>query len=339
MMKKILTFVATIVVSLVYSNCLASGTVEEIKERGYLVCGVSQGLPGFSFTKDNGDWDGLDVDICRAVASAIFKDPSKVRFRPLSAKERFTALQSGEIDLLSRNTTWTIHRDVALGIEFTNITFYDGQGFMIPKSLGVKEFVDLSGATFCTQSGTTTELNLADYCRANNIPYQIITFETADEVVSAYQSGRCDVFTTDKSALAARRTGLKAPDEHEIMDLTISKEPLGPSVRQYDSQWADLVRWVVNGLISAEELNITKDNIKEMLSSKDPKVQRLLGVSDDYGTYLGVDKDFMVPAITSLGNYGEIYNRNLGPNTPMNIPRGYNSLWSNGGILYSPPFR
>jgi general L-amino acid transport system substrate-binding protein len=335
-LSKLIIAVSSLLAS---SICFAGNTIKEIKERGYLVCGVSQGLPGFSFTKDNGEWDGIDVDVCRAVSTAIFNDPTKVRFRPLSAKERFTALQSGEIDLLSRNTTWTIHRDAALGIEFTNIVFYDGQGFMIPKSLGVKEFKDLEGATFCTQAGTTTELNLADYCRAHGIEYQIITFETADEVVTAYQSGRCDVYTTDTSGLAARRTGLKNPSAHEILDVVISKEPLGPAVRQYDSQWADLVRWVVNGLISAEEIGVTKGNVKEQLASKDPKVQRLLGVGDNYGAYLGVNKDFMVNVIGKLGNYGEIYNRNLGPDTAMNIPRGYNALWNNGGLLYSPPFR
>ncbi|MBT6538183.1 MAG: amino acid ABC transporter substrate-binding protein [Francisellaceae bacterium] len=338
MYKTIWKFV-TLVTIFICSPCFAAKTIDEIKERGYLICGVSQGLPGFSFTNDDGSWDGLDVDICRATATAIFKDPTKVRFRPLSAKERFTALQSGEIDLLSRNTTWTFHRDAALGLEFTNIVFYDGQGFLVPKELSIKSFGDLSGATFCTQSGTTTELNLADYCRANNIPYQIITFDTADEVVSAYQSGRCDVFTSDKSGLAARRTSLKNPDAHEILDLTISKEPLGPSVRQYDSQWADLVRWVVNGLITAEELGITKENVNVQLKSKNPKTQRLLGVNDNFGISLGVDKDFMVNVISSLGNYGEIYTKNLGPQTPMNIPRGQNALWENGGLLYSPPFR
>lgn len=316
-----------------------SKTLDEVKERGYLVCGVSQSLPGFSFPDDNNDWSGLDVDVCRAVAAAIFGDNQHVKFTPLSAKERFTALQSGEIDLLSRNTTWTFNRDVALGIEFTNVSYYDGQGFMVPKSLGVTKASDLAGATLCTNTGTTTELNVSDYFRSKKMDYSIVTFEKADEVVAAYDAGRCDVYTTDRSGLAANRLKLKNPSDHIILAETISKEPLGPAVRHADNHWGDVVRWVFNGLIAAEEYGVTKANIAKMKKSDNPEVKRLLGVEGSLGEALGLRKDFMQQAIKVVGNYGEIFERNVGKSSKLNLDRGQNALWIDGGLMYSPPFR
>lgn len=314
-------------------------TFNEIKQRGFLKCGVSQSLAGFSYPDDNGNWTGLDVDVCRAVATAIFKDPTKVKFTPLSAKERFTALQSGEIDLLSRNTTWTFSRDATQGIEFTNITYYDGQGFMVPKQLNIKSPLELNGATVCTNSGTTTELNTADYFRKNNITFKMVTFEKADEVVAAYNSGRCDVYTTDRSALAAQRIKLSRPNEHIILPDIISKEPLSTAVRQGDSHFADLVRWVFYGILTAEEYSINSKNINDKLKSTDPAIHRLLGIQSTLGKLLYLDENFMVPVIKHIGNYQEIFDRNLGKNSKLNLNRGLNKLWNNGGIMYAPPFR
>ncbi len=318
---------------------VSAATLDDIKAKGFIQCGVSQGLPGFSTADDAGEWTGLDVDYCRAVAAAVFNDPKAVKFTPLSAKERFTALQSGEIDLLSRNTTWTMTRDTSLGLNFTGVTYYDGQGFMVRKDLGVASALELSGASVCTNTGTTTELNVADYFRANNMDYEIVAFEKADEVVQAYDAGRCDVYTTDASGLYAQRLKLTNPDDHMVLPEIISKEPLGPVVRQGDDQWFNINKWVLNALINAEELGVTSANAEEMKGSDNPAIKRLLGTEGAYGEAIGLGNDFAVQAIAATGNYGEIFDRNVGPDTPLGISRGLNALWSNGGIMYAPPVR
>lgn len=310
-----------------------------IQERGYLKCGVSDGLIGFSSFNDDGSWSGFDVDICRAIGAAIFHDDKHVRFTPLSAKDRFIALQSGEIDILSRNTTWTITRDTDLGIIFTTIVFYDGQGFLVRKSSRIKSLNDLNNVTICCNAGTTTELNIADYFKQHNLAYKIITFEKDAEVISAYDSGRCDVLTADRTALAARRLRLKNPKDHILLPETISKEPLAPAVRQDDAAWVDVIRWLIFGLMNAEEAGITKENVESMLLSTDPMVQRLLGVSGNYGQYIGLSADFLYQIIKVTGNYGEIYERNVGENSALHIPRDLNNLWSKGGLIYGAPYR
>lgn len=314
-------------------------TLEDVKSRGELVCGVHQGLPGFANTDDSGNWKGLDVDFCRAVASAIFADPGKVKYAPLSAKERFTALQSGEIDVLSRNTTWTMGRDTALGLNFVGVNYYDGQGFMVRKKLGVSSALELSGASVCTNTGTTTERNVADYFRTNEMPYEIVAFEKADEVAKAYDAGRCDVYTSDASQLAAQRLKLEKADDHMILPEVISKEPLGPVVRQGDDQWFNIVRWTLFALINAEELGVKQGNVSDRAGSKNPAVRRLLGVEGSFGEKLGLTKEWAQNIISAVGNYGEIYERHLGPKTPLAIDRGINKLWNKGGIVYAPPVR
>ncbi|MFN7166168.1 MAG: amino acid ABC transporter substrate-binding protein [Pannonibacter sp.] len=323
----------------VAATSASAGTLDDVKAKGFIQCGVSQGLPGFSNPDAQGNWTGLDVDICRAVASAVFGDASKVKYSPLNAKERFTALQSGEIDMLSRNTTWTVSRDTSLGLNFTGVTYYDGQGFMVRKSLGVAGALELSGASVCTQTGTTTELNVADYFRTNNMPYEIVAFEKADEVVKAYDAGRCDVFTTDASGLYAERLKLTNPGDHIVLPEIISKEPLGPVVRHGDDQWFDLVKWSLYAMINAEELGITQANVEEMKKSENPEVKRLLGVEGAFGEGLGVSNDWVVNIVKGVGNYGEAFDRNIGPDTPLGIARGLNALWSKGGIQYAPPVR
>lgn len=320
-------------------SAAAAATLDDVKEKGFVQCGVSQGLPGFSNPDDQGNWTGLDVDLCRAVATAVFGDPEKVKFTPLSAKERFTALQSGEVDVLSRNTTWTFTRDNALGLDFTGVNYYDGQGFMVPKKLGVKSALELSGAAVCTNTGTTTELNVADYFRTHQMDYKVVAFEKADEVVAAYDSGRCDVYTTDQSGLAAQRIKLKDPDAHMILPEVISKEPLGPVVRQGDDQWGDIVRWTLNAMVVAEELGVTSKNVDDMKTSSNPEIKRLLGTEGDFGQQLGLEDDFAYNIVKNVGNYGESFARNVGPETPLELPRGVNQLWTKGGILYAPPFR
>jgi general L-amino acid transport system substrate-binding protein len=317
-----------------------AATLDEVKEAGQLKCGVSQGLPGFSHPDDSGAWTGLDVDYCRALAAAVLGDAEAVQFVPLSAKDRFTALSSGEIDVLSRNTTWTITRDTDLGITFTGVSYYDGQGLMVPAGLGVTSALELDGATICTNTGTTTELNITDYFRQHDMEFQLVALENSDEVVAAYDSGRCDVFTTDRSGLAAERLKLSDPDAHVVLPETISKEPLGPSVRADDKQWERISRWVLNALIEAEEYGITSENIDEMMSAEKPAVQRILGVGDNnYGALLGLEQDWAANAIRAVGNYGEIYERNVGVNTPLKLDRGVNELWTNGGLMYAPPLR
>jgi general L-amino acid transport system substrate-binding protein len=318
-----------------------AATLDDIKAKGFIQCGVSQGLPGFSNPDDKGNWTGLDIDVCRALAAAVFGDATKVKFTPLSAKERFTALQSGEVDILSRNTTWTMSRDTALGLNFAGVNYYDGQGFMVRKGLGVTSALELSGANVCTNTGTTTELNAADYFRANNMPYQIVAFEKADEVVQAYDAGRCDVYTTDASGLYAQRLKLTNPDEHMVLPEIISKEPLGPVVRQGDDGWFNVVKWVHFATVNAEELGVTSANVDEMKGSADaaPPIKRLLGVEGKFGEAIGLSNDWAYNVVKSVGNYGEMFDRNVGPSTPLGIARGLNALWSKGGLQYAPPVR
>ena len=316
-----------------------ANTLATVKSRGMLSCGVAPGVPGFAFPDDKGNWTGLDVDYCRAVAAAIFNDPKKVSFKPLTAKERFTALQSGEVDVLSRTTTWTMSRDSAMGLSFVGVMYYDGQGMMVPKKLGVKSAKELNGASVCVATGTTTELNLSDYFRANNMTYKPVVFEKADEVNAAYDAGRCDVYTTDQSGLYAQRLRLKAPNDHVVLPEIISKEPLGPVVRQGDFQWFTLNKWVYFALLNAEELGVSQKNVDQMLASKNPEIRRLLGAEGEFGKAVGLDQDWVVRILKGVGNYGEIYERNVGPNTPLKIARGLNNLWNKGGIQYAPPVR
>lgn len=328
-----------VIVAAVFSGNSAAATLDDVKARGFVRCGVSQGLAGFSNIDAAGKWTGMDADFCRALAAAIFNDPEKVKFTPLSAKERFTALQSGEVDILARNTTWTMSRDTGVGLHFTGVLYHDGQGLMIPKRLNVKHALELSGAELCTNTGTTTELNIADFFRKNNLPYQVVGFEKSDEAVRAYDSGRCDVYSTDMSGLYAQRLKLRQPDEHVILPEIISKEPLGPAVRQGDAQWFSLVRWTLFALINAEELGVSSQNAEAMRGSTSPEIRRLLGVEGAYGEKLGLTKDWAFNIIRHAGNYGEIYDRSLGAGSVLKIERGLNRLWSQGGILFAPPVR
>jgi len=334
---KILT---TAAVAATISTGAAAATLDDVKAKGFVQCGVSQGVPGFSNADDAGNWTGIDVDACRATAAAIFGDAQKVKFTPLSAKERFTALQSGEIDVLSRNTTWTYTRDTSLGLDCTTTNFYDGQGFMVRKDLGVSSAMELDGATVCTEQGTTTELNMADFFRKHQLSYVPVIVQKADEALAAYASGRCDVFTTDKSGLAAHRSKLSDPAAHVILPETISKEPLGPVVRHGDNQWKDIVTWALFVQINAEEMGISSENVAKIKSeSTDPGIRRLLGAEGNMGEALGLNADWAYNIIAEVGNYGEVFERNVGPNTPVGLPRGVNNLWTEGGVLYAPPVR
>jgi general L-amino acid transport system substrate-binding protein len=337
-MKVLTAFLAAASVVAIAASASA-GTLDDVKGKGFLQCGVSQGLPGFSNPDEQGNWTGIDVDVCRAVAAAIFGDASKVKFTPLSAKERFTALQSGEVDMLSRNTTWTLVRDTALGLNFAGVNYYDGQGFMVRKDLGVKSAKELDGASVCVNIGTTTELNLSDYFRANNMKFKPVVFEKADEVVAAYDSGRCDVYTTDRSGLAAQRIKLKDPSANMILPETISKEPLGPVVRQGDDQWFDLVKWSLFAMVQAEELGVTSKNVEQMTTSDNPSIKRLLGTEGDMGKNLGVGDDWGYNIVKQVGNYGESYDRYVGPKTSLGLERGLNALWKDGGLQYAMPIR
>jgi general L-amino acid transport system substrate-binding protein len=314
-------------------------TLKTVKDRGMLSCGVSQGLPGFSSPDDKGNWTGLDVDVCRAIAGANFNDPTKVKYVPLSAKDRFTALQSGEVDVLSRNTTWTISRDTSLGANFTGVTYYDGQGFMVKKSLKVNSALELNSASVCVQTGTTTEQNLADYFKANNMKYEVIAFGTNDETVKAYEAGRCDVFTTDQSGLYANRLKLANPGDHMVLPEIISKEPLGPMVRHGDDQWFDIVKWTLFAMITAEELGVTAKNVDEKAKGENPELKRVLGTDGNFGEQLGISKDWVVRIVKAVGNYGEMFDRNVGSGSPLKIARGINALWTKGGLQYAPPIR
>ena len=318
----------------------AGATLDAIKSKGFIQCGVSTGLAGFSNPDDAGNWSGLDVDVCRAIAAALFGDAEAVKYTPLTSKERFTALQSGEVDVLSRNTTWTLARDSSLGLDFTGVSYYDGQGFMVPKSLGVKSALELDGASVCVQTGTTTELNLADYFRANNMSFTPVVFERPDEVRAAYEQGRCDAYTTDQSGLYAQRTGLANPDEHIILPEVISKEPLGPGVRHGDNEWGDVVRWTLYAMLEAEELGVSSENVDDLkANSTNPNVRRLLGVEGEMGQGLGVPNDWGYQVVKQVGNYGEMFERNVGMGTPLKIERGLNALWTNGGLQYAMPVR
>jgi general L-amino acid transport system substrate-binding protein len=316
---------------------VSGSTLDAVKARGSLICGVTTGLAGFAQPDSQGIWRGFDVDYCRAMAAALFNDPNKVRFVPTTAQARFTALQSGEVDILARNTTWTLSRDTSLGFDFTGINFYDGQGFMVKTSTGVKAGRELEGATICVQPGTTTEQNLTDWARANRIRFTPVVIERLEELVSAYVAGRCDAYTTDVSGLAATRAVQPTPAEHTILPDVISKEPLGPLVRHGDQRFADLARWVHFGLLGAEEMGITAANVQQMAANDArPEVQRMMGRSGDLGRMLGVDNAWLINVIRATGNYGEIFARNL---EPIGIQRGPNALWTQGGLQYSPPFR
>jgi general L-amino acid transport system substrate-binding protein len=327
--------------ALASAPAFAGKTLDAIKARGSVVCGVNTGLAGFSAADSQGNWTGLDVDTCRAIAAAVLGDGNKVKWVPLTAQQRFTALQSGEVDILARNTTWTLTRDASLGLSFTGVTYYDGQGFMVPVKANVKSAKQLKGATVCVQSGTTTEKNLTDYSRANNLNMKPVVFEKQEAATGAYFSGRCVAFTTDASGLASiRNKEAKDPKEHIILPELISKEPLGPVVRRGDDEWFAIAKWVVFGLIEAEEYGITQANVDKLVKeSQDPVVMRILGTSEDTGKLMGLDKDWMVRAIKAVGNYGEMFERNVGPKTPLNLPRGVNAQWNKGGIMYAPPVR
>ncbi len=314
--------------------------LDTVKKRGELVCGVSGKVPGFSVPDAQGVWTGIDVDYCRALAAAIFDDPNKVTFRPVTTNERFTALQSGEIDVLARNTTWSFSRDVNLGLEFVGTLFYDGQGFMVRRDLGVKSARDLNGASICIQTGTTTEQNISDYFAANAMSYKQVVFESADEATKLYDSGRCDVYTTDTSGLASRRTSLSRPADHVILPEVISKEPLGPAVRAGDPQWANIARWTLFALINAEELGVSSVNVDQQLASRNPEVRRLLDADEALGKERwGLDRGWAYRIVKRVGNYGEVFERNVGEKTPLGLARGTNQQWSKGGILYAPPVR
>ena len=319
----------------------SGGTLGEVQARGALNCGVTTGLVGFAAPDANGEWQGFDVDVCRAVAAAVLDDPSAVNFVPTTGQTRFTALASGEIDLLARNTTWTFSRDVDLRFEFVGINYYDGQGFMVPRDLGVASALELDGATVCIQTGTTTELNLADFFRKNNISYEPVPIETNAEGQQQYLAGACDAYTTDRSGLAATRAAFENPGDHVILPETVSKEPLGPLVRHGDHEWEDVVRWTLNALITAEELGVTSANVAELASgpTNSPETNRLLGTEGNLGEMIGLDSDWAVRALSAVGNYGEVFEKNIGEKTPIGLARGLNAQWTDGGILYSPPFR
>jgi general L-amino acid transport system substrate-binding protein len=330
---------AVALLSLVFSSAAQAQTLKKVMERGALICGVTQGLPGFSNPDDKGNWTGFDVDFCRAMAAAIFNDASKVKFSPLSAKDRFTALQSGEIDVLARVTSWTLSRDTALGFNFAAVTYFDGQGFLIRKTLKVNSALELNGASICTQTGTTSELNISDFFRTHKIKYELVAFATADEVVKAYDTGRCDVFSTDLSQLYAERLKLTNPNDHVILPEIISKEPLAPVVRHGDDQWLDVARWTHFAMINAEELGVSSKNIGDSLKSDRPDVMRLLGTEGNFGEQLGLTKDWAERIVRLVGNYGEVFERNLGTGSRLGIARGINNLWNKGGIQYAPPIR
>ncbi|MGR5140367.1 amino acid ABC transporter substrate-binding protein [Photobacterium sp. DNB23_23_1] len=317
----------------------SGATLKKVKEAGVLKCGVSTGLPGFSSTDAKGNWEGIDVEYCRAVAAAVLKDASKVQFVPLTAKERFTALQSGEIDILSRNTTWTMQRDSALGINFVGVNYYDGQGFMVSKELGIGSAKELDGASVCIQSGTTTELNLADYFRVHGMEFKPVVFDTSDQTVKGFEAGRCDVLTSDQSQLYSLRIKLADPTSAVVLPEVISKEPLGPVVAQGDDQWFNIAKWTLNVMVNAEEYGIEQANVDSMKTSTDPNVLRLLGVDGPKGQGLGLTDDWSYQVLKQVGNYSDSFERTVGTGSPLKIARGLNALWNDGGIMYAPPVR
>jgi general L-amino acid transport system substrate-binding protein len=314
-------------------------TLKQVKDRGQLICGSGTGLAGFGVPDDKGVWSGIDVDYCRAISAALFNDATKVKFVPLTAKDRFTALQSSEVDVLVRTTTWTMSRDTALGMNFAGINYYDGQGFMVRKKLGVKSVMDLNGASICTQQGTTTELNLADFFRSNKLKYEVVAFATNSDTVKAYEAGRCDAFTTDASGLYAERLTLSVPADHIVLPEIISKEPLAAAVRRGDDQWLGVVKWVFYAQLNAEELGVTSKNVDDMLKSDNPEIRRLLGVEGKFGEGMGLTNDWAYRVIKHVGNYGESFERNVGMGSRLQIDRGKNALWAKGGLQYAPPIR
>ena len=338
-MKRLATALAFATVLAFGMQAASAQTLTTIKNRGELICGANGTLAGFGLPDPQGNWTGFDVDFCRAIAAAIFNDPTKVKFVPLTAKDRFTALQSGEIDVLSRNTTWTLSRDTSLGLDFVAVTYYDGQGFMVRKALKVNSALELNSAAVCVQQGTTSELNLADYFRANHMQLKTVTFATGDEARKAYESGRCDAYTTDSSGLYGERQKLAVPGDHIVLPEILSKEPLTPAVRHGDSQWTDIVRWTHFAMVDAEELGVTKANVDEKLKSDDPETRRMLGAEGQYGEALGLTNDWVYRIVKHVGNYGEVFERNIGQGSPLKIVRGLNALWTKGGLQYGPPFR
>ena len=316
-----------------------TGLLQQIKARGTVNCGTSPGLAGFAMPDAQGNYAGIDVDLCRALAAAIFNDPLKVKFIPLSSKDRFTALQASEVDLLSRTTTWTMSRDTSLGLNFAGINYFDGQGFMVRKKLGVDSALKLAGASICVAQGTTTELNLADFFRANKMNYEVVAFSSGDETIKAYESGRCDAFTTDSSGLYAERLKLSVPADHIVLPEIISKEPLGPVVRHGDDNWLDVVKWTHNAMLNAEELGITKANVDTMLKSDNPEIKRLVGTEGKFGEAIGLTNDWAYRIVKHVGNYGEIFEKNVGAGSLLKISRGQNALWTKGGLQYAPPIR
>ena len=314
-------------------------TLNQVKQRGQLICGTNTGLAGFALPDAQGNWAGLDIDYCRAIAAAVLGDATKVKFVPLDATSRFESLKSGAVDVLVRNTTWTLSRDSAQGLDFEATNYYDGQGFMVRKKMNINSALELNGASVCVQQGTTTELNLADYFRSNKMKYEVVAFKSDEETVKAYDSGRCDAFTTDASGLAAERVKLATPDDHVILPEIISKEPLASSVRKGDSQWATIVRWVHFAMVDAEEAGVTSKNVDEMMKSPNPEVKRMLGVEGKFGEGLGIPNDWAVNIIRQVGNYGEVFDRNVGAGSLLKLPRGLNNLWTKGGLQYAPPIR
>ncbi|MBV6487808.1 MAG: amino acid ABC transporter substrate-binding protein [Pseudorhodoplanes sp.] len=338
-MKRVFALTIVAAAAAFAATAASAQTLNTIKSRGVLHCGANGTLAGFGLPDAQGAWTGLDVDFCRALAAAIFNDPTKIKFVPLTAKDRFTALQSGDVDVLARNTTWTSSRDTQLGLNFTGVNYYDGQGFMVRKSLKVNSALELNDAAICVQQGTTTELNLADYFRANKMKLKTVTFASANEAVKAYDAGRCDAYTTDASGLYAERLRTVKPDDHIVLPEIISKEPLGPSVRHGDDQWFDIVKWTHFAMVNAEELNITKANVDEMSKSDNPDIKRLLGSEGKHGEALGLTNDWAYRIIKQVGNYGEIFEKNVGQASPLKISRGLNALWTKGGLQYAPPVR
>ena len=317
----------------------SGGLLATIKSKGVLTCGVGPGLAGFGIPDQAGNWTGLDVDLCRALSAAIFNDPTKIKFIPLSSKDRFTALQSGEVDLLSRTTTWPNAPDTSRALNFAGVNYYDGQGFMVRKKLGVDSAIKLAGASICTEQGTTTELNVADYFRSNKLKYEVVAFASSVETIAAYESGRCDAYTTDSSGLYAQRLKLAVPADHIVLPDIISKEPLGPVVRHGDDNWFDVVKWTHNAMLNAEELGVTKANLDEMLKSENPEIKRLLGTEGKFGEAIGLTNDWVVRIIRHVGNYGESFERNVGMASQLKIARGLNALWTKGGLQYAAPIR
>jgi len=332
-------FAAAVTLAATFAAHAQAPSLATIKSRGQLVCGVNPGLPGFSIPDAQGQWTGIDVEFCRAIAATVFNDPAKVKFTPLSAKDRFTGLQSGEVDLLSRNSTWTMARDTALGLSFAGITYYDGQAFLVHKKLGLDSALKLNGASICLVTGTTTELNVADYFRTNAIKYEPVVFDQADEAVKAFEAGRCDALTDDASALYALRLKLVKPADAVVLPEIISKEPLGPLVRSSDTQWFNLVKWVHFAMLNAEELGVTKANVDEQLKSANPEIRRLLGVEGKFGEAIGLTPDWAYRIVKHVGNYSEAFERNLGGGSILKIARGKNDLWTKGGLQYAPPIR